>query len=603
MRGRLVIALSVWMALLQAAAPAADSAYPEPVSLPLEYYQQRGMIPQRVARRFTPPADLTSRTVALKATGPYSIDLTDFSGVENHSITIRNTGTADLVNPWVVMNGHGDWYNASTILTEALQGATAPIDKAWNIWHFVRRNRYHWYPAESALEIHDPAKFLNVYGYGFCDDSATNLECLWRRAGFTARCWGIQGHVISEVNTGDRYRMFDADLEVFYPLHDNRTVASVGECATDRTIIERVSPPEIADMYTKSTNSTYQGWWSATHTMAIRLRPGEALERCFHNWGKFHDNYQVQEPPVYGNGRLTYVPNFSTNAFKTKFTTLTNIETVTDSGLTPAVHVGNTSQTGVMVWRMAAPYVFVGGRAVVDAHAATPADTVRVSLAKSTGTYQTLGTITGPHSGPVAFPLDNVIATNKSAACYVMNLRVELVAGGGVKTGVGLNGMDLTGEIQCAPASLPTLLPRTNNRAAFRMSGVTGSTAEITHTYRATTATLHHAAPAAPLFPADGDTITTTAPVLAWESTLAPDEDRWRKVAVTWDAAGIRFVAPPLVEADDGGNTFAVPDGWLEPGNTYYWHVRKGPAADQDGPTWSFTVTEPPAAVADWALY
>ena len=304
-----------------------------PSSLPLKYYEERGLIPGRVlaipvpeaasAVRSVPAAGYraASATVTLTQPTTFTVDLTSQTRVVNRSIRLTNTGTVDVRNPWVVANGTRDWYDSTRIMKEAVGTETVPDLKAFRLWQFMRASRYHWLPAEADMELHSPVKYLNVYGCGFCDDSANNLECLLRIAGFTdVRCWGIQGHVIPEVSYDGGYRMLDADLEVFYPKWDNTTVASVTECATDPGLVRRVSGDEVAALYASTAdNVAYQKYYSATPNMACTLRPRESLERFFTNWGKFHDNYLLAEPPVYGNGRQTYPPDLTDPAVGARF--------------------------------------------------------------------------------------------------------------------------------------------------------------------------------------------------------------------------------------------------------------------------------------------
>ena len=423
---RLIPVLALLVALPPAAACAAGDAARAPVSLPPEYYPRPTAAAPAGEARAVGPSRATSHTVTLDAPGAYAIDLTNQTGVVNQSIVVRNAGTADLVNPWVVANGRRDWFDASAILAEAVGETTAPMEKAWSIWHFVRRNRTHWYPASDGVEMHDVTKLFNVYGYGFCDDTATALECLWKRAGFEARCWDLKAHVVSEVKVDGRHRMLDADLGVFYPMHDNATVAGVEECAADRSLVERVSPPHIADMYTTPTRESFQNQWATTHTMAMTLRPGESLERGFRSRGKFHDNYLRQEPPLYGNGRLAYEADLTTDTFRASFQTVTNVVRTTDPLSAPAIHPADTAKNGVLVWRMTSPYVFVGGAVTLDARAAAKGDEIHVFAAKRNTALRSVGTVSGPFNGRVSFPLDALIAPTSSPACYAVSVHIHM---------------------------------------------------------------------------------------------------------------------------------------------------------------------------------
>ena len=42
-------------------------------------------------------------------------------------------------------------------------------------------------------------RFLNIYGFGYCDDSAVSFSVLAEKAGLKSRVWDLSGHVAPEV--------------------------------------------------------------------------------------------------------------------------------------------------------------------------------------------------------------------------------------------------------------------------------------------------------------------------------------------------------------------------------------------------------------------
>ena len=532
----------------------------------------------------------SSHTLRLSSSGRYEIDLTTHSRVANRAIIIRNIGTEDIVDPWLMANGRGDWFDAPRIATEAARGATSPAEKAWKIWHFVRRNAYHWYPAEDLTEVQDVTKFFNVYGYGFCDDKATALEYLWKAAGLETRSWRMSGHVVSEFKLDENFIMLDADREVFYPLEDRKTVAGVEECAARPELVSRVSPPTIPPMYAEKDKLMFRQSYATTHTMAMRLRPGETFERSFYNRGKFHALISKEAPPTYGNGRLTYSEDFTTTAFRRNFSRLTNVAARAESSATfdsPALFAQYPTQPAFVVYSAASAYPFVDGSVTLDAHLTTATQQIQI-MARSSHRTRLVGTIKGPFHGQRTFPLRAFLDVFKSPAIYNFTIQV----GFGVskdQSAAGLNGFALDADIQCAPASLPALLGGKVNEVEFQMAGAPGAEAEITHVWRENTEP-HLAPPARPLAPADGDTITSSAPVLTWQWDLPEGETAWRRVSVFRDPKGIISALAPRLAVGEGTNRFDMPEGWLKPGETYYWRVSTGTAADQRGPLWSFRV-------------
>ena len=97
-----------------------------------------------------------------------------------------------MVNPWVLVNGKRNWRTAADIADEALRSYGDPkrmtdAEKARAIWDFQRHHRFH--ATTGDLEVRDPVKLYNVYGYALCGDNAPVLADLWRigRLPHTAR--------------------------------------------------------------------------------------------------------------------------------------------------------------------------------------------------------------------------------------------------------------------------------------------------------------------------------------------------------------------------------------------------------------------------------
>jgi len=579
-------------------------------SLPIDYYIQNGLLPKDITPkrqyynlnlRWTPGEfKYTSSTQCI-----YYIDMTGAGSVANQGIIIKNTGSGNIQNPWIVLNGEKNWYNVDSILTEILGTETDPEKKAFLIWKFILLNRYHWSPAEGGSEIHDPTKYLNVYGYGFCDDSATNMEALFKRSGFTlARTWGIGGHVIPEVYYNNEWHMLDADLQVFYPKRDNIIVAGVEDCVSDGWLVSRVSGSSIASLYTTTSNNyTYQNAWIITHTMGMILRPGEQLERYWYNWGKYHDCLYHYEPPRYGNGRMLYSPDLSSNIFKKGFQSLTNIETYSDTNTSPNIHLADSTRSGILLCKMSSPYVFVGGMIQLNAYCLGSTDTISVSFSKTGSSWSKLLDINGPTTSTFEISLDSPISPTSSSACY--SFFVQFILNGVTKYSVGINDLHICGDIQCAPASLPTLRPAIINTSNVTFSADPGGILEIRHIYNKLTNVYPPSSPDYPVFPKDDGITTTTAPIISWKDSPCSGTIANHDVMVSWDPFGILPTTPLMWKTLGAVNSWQLPDGWLLNEHTYYWRVRIRNNADWGpwGAPWSFTVSLYQSGIIQWTSY
>jgi hypothetical protein len=589
----------------------AESTLPPLNSIPIEYYIEKGLIPNKISAKPNKYHKnllwiLEEYAISLNAPGNYAIDLTDMGSIENDGVILKNTGTVDIVNPWLIVNDKRDWYDADTMLTGILKSETDPKKRAFLIWQFLKLNRYHWYPAENANEVHSPTKFINVYGYGFCDDSAVNSECLFKRAGFSgARTWALSGHVVPEVYYDSAWHMLDPDLQVFYPKSDNMHIAGVEDCALNGWLVERVSGSGIESLYTStSNNSTFQNSWSLSHTMSMTLRPGEQIERYWYNWGKYHDFCYIEEPPQYGNGRVKYEPDLDSTIFKNGFQTIQNIECFADSLTTPKIHLSDPEQNGILICKIASPYVFVGGSVVMNFYCKGITDNITLQFSKNGSTWYTLHTLAGPFSGIAELNLDDAIAPVSSYACYSFWIRLTLT--GEEKESAGIDHIIFSGDIQCAPNALPTLEPAIVNSANVRFTSQPGASLKITHIYQKVSSIYPPESPGGDIYPINNDIIDTTAPTLSWDEAPTSGVITQHEIMVSWDPYGILPVTPLTWKIINSATSWTVPEDWLLEGQTYYWNVRAkddlGNWSPWGGP-WKFTIDNPVSRIHQWKQY
>lgn len=576
-------------------------------TLPRSFYEAQGLQPgsdrkpydfAAASTNLTP----TSITQTLTKSDTYLIDLTKQNRVSNQRIVLANTGNVDVVNPWVVINGKRNWFNTDSIVAEAVESETDPELRAFRLWMLMRNNRYDSGAAETGMEMHSPVKMLNVYGYGMCDDATNNLCCLWSSAGFhDVRGWDLNGHVVSEVSYGGAWHLFDSDLEYFYPSYDDRTVASVEELAAHRDLIDRVSPPNIGDIYASTgDNNPYDPPTDSAFNMAMRLRPGESLERCFYNWGKFHDNYTHTVPPVFGNGRITYTPPLDKDSiYRAGFDAVVNVADVSNPVASPLIHPIETEDPGLLLCTMNSPYVIVGGSVQMNVQCNSPQDSVIVVVSPDYRNWYTAGTATGPFAGNCTIPLDGIIDTMNKPACY--HLYFDFILTGAAANSTGINGITMTAEIQCSPVALPTLDFQTLNRVVVTFDGDPQARLQIEHDWSQTSSG-QKTRIARLVRPTNHSNITNATPQLFWSSGVEDSGQLWREVEVSWDPSGFHPVSPVLWTTGTGPTNWTVPDKWLTVGNAYSWRVRQ----QFSNASWSAPNQfhfAAPTATQDWQLY
>jgi hypothetical protein len=132
-------------------------------------------------------------------------------------------------------------------------------------WRFLTARAYFYTPYTGSDEQHDPLRFVNSLGYGYCDDFASVLATIWQWQGYESRVWWMTGHVVPEIKVNDRWMMFDADMGVYY-VDTSSEPASVEELAANpQLIFQPIDPaydasyvayePLIADIYASTQNN------------------------------------------------------------------------------------------------------------------------------------------------------------------------------------------------------------------------------------------------------------------------------------------------------------------------------------------------------------
>lgn len=211
--------------------------------------------------------------------------------------------------------GAPDLTSLDAMLASILKSSMSAEEKSLAIWKFLIDWRYHFTPAEPGDELHDPVKFLNVYGYGFCDDCATNFAVLARKAGIKSRTWGLSGHVVAESFYNGKWHMFDPDHEVIYR-NEQGEIAGVEELAQHPELITKTprdpigSPSKaIAQLYTTTHDNRPSERRPRIRETKLSpvLEPLDRVEFRFDRQELVHRKNAPDQaqPPVVGNGTLT----------------------------------------------------------------------------------------------------------------------------------------------------------------------------------------------------------------------------------------------------------------------------------------------------------
>jgi len=511
----------------------------------------------------------------------------------NRSVRLENAGDTDVVNPWL-SNGRNNFRTMSELVAGALEPGMTDEEKAISVWRWEMNHRFHAYTADN--EVNDPVKVFNVYGYTLCGNDAICLAGMWRDAGLTVRPARPVGHVVTEVFYGDRWHLLDGDEHCIFLLRDNQTIADEPEIVRDHDLIKRTHTYGILSGDSRDTDEfsaslyVYDGEPGGTrdcargHDMRMTLRPGEAI---VWRWGhrmptKYHG---YEDIAAWGqnaidkvcNGLWEYSPDFSEPVWRRGAAEIEGIET-DGAGLRAAE-----GETGRVVWRMASPYVFVGGKLQVDGEGAT------FAISWDGKAFEPVGTDLDPSFPPAA----------EARYAYYLECRLP--------PGATLKSLRIVNDIQMAPLALPGMVVGDNG---FLYTDETAGPREvrITHEWVERSASAPPAAPPRPLFPPPADEVEGSRLVFRWQEPSDPDGDAIsdyhfelsERPDMKWPLSP-NFERLISLTQDKGKAQYSLPYvGLLEPDRYYYWHVRARDARGVWGPwsdTWQFVLRGPSVPV------
>jgi len=162
------------------------------------------------------------------------------------AIVLTNNGTAatdfDLTH-----NGHLAFSSMEQVLDAVRQlpdeVAAEPFER--KLWRFVRDNTYHFPPVSGERWMDGAWPTLNSFGFGFCSNVASVYVQIARAAGYEARVWALEGHIVPEIRLNGAWQMYDPDLGVYYHKADG-TLAGVEDLVADPSLITSPIDPIFA---------------------------------------------------------------------------------------------------------------------------------------------------------------------------------------------------------------------------------------------------------------------------------------------------------------------------------------------------------------------
>src|SRR5579862_2553899 len=355
-------------------------------------------------------------------------------------------------------------------------------------------------------DVHDPIKTFNVYGYNMCCCESSNICALARYAGLKARGWGINAHSVPEIEYGGAWHLYDASLICFFKKSDGSVAGVediLGDVSkwyeknpdyrkNNDKLLKFMrdngwnnGPSILANTSAYDQNgwlpAATHGWYSTMqeydgrgggkdnkaflyeygysqgYEVNIQLRPGERITRNWSNKGlqinmdgsgappgcltekvgKYAAAMGDRAPGRIGYGIHDYAVPFENGSYRSGALLVENLEDGDES-----VHVKDPTKPGVLIVRMASPYVILNG--VVAVGCITP-EHGEIAVDVSVNNGQDWNEVKKVHEWANGLSLSKLIIRHYSY-CVRFTLKGK---------GTGLKNVNFEDEVQLSQRALP----------------------------------------------------------------------------------------------------------------------------------------------------
>ncbi len=151
---------------------------------------------------------------------------------------VASFATADTYNLKIVTDASPDYSDLPSMVHSITAQLPTTEEKCWAMFYWNHIARRQTAPMIlHGLELTDPIRQFNDYGYTMCS-TISGVNCgIWHNMGLQAKFWDISLHTVPEVFYDGRWHMYDNSMSALYTLCDGKTLAGVedigktGACA------------------------------------------------------------------------------------------------------------------------------------------------------------------------------------------------------------------------------------------------------------------------------------------------------------------------------------------------------------------------------------
>lgn len=150
---------------------------------------------------------------------------------------IANVGDTQLQNPRLRINGFRIPLSSDELKDTLIQGSDDVQDQVLRVFYAIYKYTQHRYP----IITKQPLDYFLTDLSGDCVCMMLVQEGIWSLLGLRHRNSQASCHAVSEVEVGGRTLHLDSNLQAFYLLHDNWTIASAQDIRDDPWLVRRAT--------------------------------------------------------------------------------------------------------------------------------------------------------------------------------------------------------------------------------------------------------------------------------------------------------------------------------------------------------------------------